>query len=86
MKNQDNKLNVFLAKTERATDATMSDEDWALNMEICDLVNEQDEGPRDAIRAIKKRLQMNAGKNHAVVMHSLIVRFVLVVLKVKKLI
>lgn len=66
--------NVYFSKIERATDATMSDEDWALNMEICDLVNEQDDGPRDAVRAIKKRLQMNAGKNHAVVMHSLIVQ------------
>lgn len=62
-------------KSERATDATLSDEDWALNMEICDLINEQDDGPRDAVRAIKKRLQMNAGKNHTVVMHSLVVSF-----------
>ena len=53
----------------------MPDEDWALNMEICDLINEQDDGPRDAVRAIKKRLQMNAGKNHTVVMHSLIVSY-----------
>ncbi|KZS15499.1 putative ADP-ribosylation factor-binding protein GGA1 [Daphnia magna] len=58
---------------ERATDASLSDEDWALNIEICDLINEQDDGPRDAVRAIKKRLQLNAGKNHAVVMHTLIV-------------
>lgn len=37
------------------------------------MVNEQDDGPRDAVRAIKKRLQLNAGKNHTVVMHTLIV-------------
>ena len=59
--------------TERATDASMPDEDWALNMEICDLINEQDDGPRDAVRAIKKRLQLNAGKNNTVVLHTLIV-------------
>ncbi|XP_046644061.1 TOM1-like protein 2 isoform X1 [Daphnia pulicaria] len=58
---------------ERATDASLSDENWALNIEICDMVNEQDDGPRDAVRAIKKRLQLNAGKNHTVVMHTLIV-------------
>jgi hypothetical protein len=51
----------------------LSDENWALNIEICDLINEQDDGPRDAVRAIKKRLQLNAGKNHTVVMHTLIV-------------
>nr|CAH0105039.1 unnamed protein product [Daphnia galeata] len=58
---------------ERATDASLSDENWALNIEICDLINEQDDGPRDAVRAIKKRFQLNAGKNHTVVMHTLIV-------------
>jgi hypothetical protein len=51
----------------------LSDENWALNIEICDLINEQDDGPRDAVRAIKKRFQLNAGKNHTVVMHTLIV-------------
>ncbi|XP_059353403.1 TOM1-like protein 2 isoform X2 [Daphnia carinata] len=60
-------------RIERATDASLSDEDWALNIEICDLINEQEDGPRDAVRAIKKRLQLNAGKNHTVIMHTLIV-------------
>lgn len=58
---------------ERATDASLSDEDWGLNMEICDMINETEDGPRDAVRAIKRRLQLNAGKNNIVVMHTLIV-------------
>ena len=31
-------------------------EDWSLNLEITDEVNMEEEGPRDAVRAIKKRL------------------------------
>lgn len=42
-------------------------------MEICDLVNETEDGPRDAIKAIRKRLQQNAGKNYTVVMYTLTV-------------
>lgn len=58
---------------ERATDASLSDEDWGLNMEICDMINETEDGPKDAVRAIKKRLHLNVGKNHSIVMHTLIV-------------
>lgn len=42
-------------------------------MEICDLVNETEEGRRDAIKAIRKRLQQNVGKNYTVVMYTLTV-------------
>lgn len=45
--------------TEQATDGWQGAEDWALNMEICDLINETEDGPRDAARAIRKRLQQN---------------------------
>ncbi|RWS16507.1 TOM1-like protein 2 isoform X1, partial [Dinothrombium tinctorium] len=58
-------------KIEQATDASLLQEDWTLNMEICDMISDTDEGPKDAIRAIKKRLQQNAGKNHTVVMYTL---------------
>eukprot|EP00064_Thunnus_orientalis_P002944 superscaffoldBa00000232_g2952 len=56
---------------ERATDGGLQNEDWTLNMEICDIVNETDEGPKDAVRALKKRLSGN--KNYREVMLALMV-------------
>lgn len=56
---------------EKATSSSLPSEDWALNMEICDLVNEAEEGPRDAVRAIKKRVVGN--KNFKEVMMTLTV-------------
>ncbi|XP_078125261.1 TOM1-like protein 2 isoform X2 [Sander vitreus] len=56
---------------ERATDGGLQNEDWTLNMEICDIVNETDEGPKDAMRALKKRLGGN--KNYREVMLALTV-------------
>ncbi|XP_077068033.1 target of Myb1 membrane trafficking protein isoform X2 [Siphateles boraxobius] len=44
---------------EHATSSSLQSEDWGLNMEICDIVNETDEGPKDAVRAIKKRILGN---------------------------
>ncbi|XP_018321436.1 TOM1-like protein 2 isoform X2 [Agrilus planipennis] len=61
------------SRIEQATDSTLASENWALNMEICDLVNETEDGPKDAIKAIRKRLQQNAGKNYIVVMYTLTV-------------
>ncbi|XP_071780935.1 target of Myb1 membrane trafficking protein isoform X2 [Centroberyx gerrardi] len=43
-------------RIERATSAVLQAEDWGLNMEICDIINETDEGPRDAVKAIKRRI------------------------------
>nr|XP_057945641.1 target of Myb1 membrane trafficking protein-like isoform X2 [Doryrhamphus excisus] len=43
-------------RIERATSGFLQSEDWGLNMEICDIINETDEGPRDAVKAIKKRI------------------------------
>ncbi|XP_017477617.1 PREDICTED: TOM1-like protein 2 [Rhagoletis zephyria] len=60
-------------KIEQATDPMLNSENWALNMEICDLINETDDGARDAVRAIKKRLQQSANKNFAVFMFTLTV-------------
>uniref|UniRef100_A0A8C6TFQ1 Target of myb1 membrane trafficking protein n=1 Tax=Neogobius melanostomus TaxID=47308 RepID=A0A8C6TFQ1_9GOBI len=56
---------------EKATSSSLPSEDWALNMEICDLVNEAEEGPRDAVRAMKKRIVGN--KNFKEVMMTLTV-------------
>lgn len=43
-------------------------------MEVCDIVNDTEDGPKDAIKAIRKRLQQNAGKNYTVFMYTLTVR------------
>ncbi|KAF0038027.1 hypothetical protein F2P81_010901 [Scophthalmus maximus] len=43
-------------RVERATIGSLQSEDWGLNIEICDIINETDEGPRDAVKAIKKRI------------------------------
>ncbi|KAH9424812.1 TOM1-like protein 2 [Dermatophagoides pteronyssinus] len=53
-------------RIEQATDPSLDSENWALNMEICDIINDTEDGPRDALRAIKKRLQQTAGKNFTV--------------------
>ncbi|XP_050300793.1 TOM1-like protein 2 isoform X2 [Anthonomus grandis grandis] len=59
------------SKIEQATDGSLASENWALNMEICDIINETEDGPKDAIRAIKKRLSQSAGKNYTIVMYTL---------------
>ncbi|XP_040002883.1 target of Myb protein 1-like isoform X2 [Xiphias gladius] len=46
-------------RIEQATSGTLQSEDWGLNIEICDIINETDEGPRDAVKAIKKRIVGN---------------------------
>ncbi|KAM6184869.1 TOM1-like protein 2 [Rhynchocyon petersi] len=56
---------------EKATDGSLQSEDWTLNMEICDIINETEEGPKDAIRALKKRL--NGNQNYREVMLALTV-------------
>ncbi|CAD6188832.1 unnamed protein product [Caenorhabditis auriculariae] len=61
-------------KIELATDANvLATENWGLNMEICDFINGHEDGARDAVRAIKKRLQSNMSRNNAVVMYTLTV-------------
>lgn len=44
-------------KIEYATSLQLESEDWGLNMEICDIINESEEETKNAVRAIKKRLQ-----------------------------
>ncbi|KAM7355646.1 TOM1-like protein 2 isoform 3-T3 [Cochliomyia hominivorax] len=60
-------------RIEQATDASLATENWALNMEICDMINESSDTARDAMKAIRKRLQQNAGKNNQVIMFTLTV-------------
>jgi len=53
-----NPLTTFVGKKiEAATRPELESDDWALNMEICDIINENDDDAKDAARAIKKRLQ-----------------------------
>lgn len=63
-----------LSVPEQATDGSLASENWALNMEICDIINDTEDGPKDAIKALRKRLQQNAGKNYTIVMYTLTVR------------
>ncbi|GAA6220316.1 target of Myb protein 1-like [Lates japonicus] len=58
-------------RIEQATSGSLQSEDWGLNMEICDIINETDEGPRDAVKAIKKRIVGN--KNFREIMLALTV-------------
>ncbi|KHN70884.1 Target of Myb protein 1 [Toxocara canis] len=61
-------------KIEMATDASsLATENWGLNMEICDFINNTADGGRDAIRAIRKRLHTQMSKNNAIVMYTLTV-------------
>lgn len=60
-------------RIEQATDGSLASENWALNMEICDLINESSDGSRDAMKAIRKRLNQNAGKNYTIIMYTLTV-------------
>ncbi|XP_043375912.1 target of Myb protein 1 isoform X3 [Dermochelys coriacea] len=62
---------TVLLMPEKATDGSLQSENWALNMEICDIINETEEGPKDAFRAIKKRIVGN--KNFHEVMLALTV-------------
>lgn len=64
---------MFFFVTEQATDATLASENWALNIEICDMINESSDAARDAMKAIRKRLTQNAGKNYTVIMYTLTV-------------
>ncbi|XP_039755336.1 TOM1-like protein 2 isoform X2 [Pararge aegeria] len=60
-------------KIEQATDGSLPSENWALNMEICDIINTSTDGPKDAVKAIRKRFNQSAGKNYTVVMYTLTV-------------
>ncbi|VDP65972.1 unnamed protein product [Echinostoma caproni] len=58
--------------SERATDSGQTSEDWSLILEICDTINETDEGPKEAVRAIRKRITSSAGKDHVAIWYTLI--------------
>ncbi|KAL1233290.1 TOM1-like protein [Trichinella pseudospiralis] len=69
---QGNPLQTYVGqKIEQATDASHPTENWSLIMEVCDLICSREDGPKEAIRAIKKRLQLNMGKNNTAVLYTL---------------
>ncbi|XP_027547616.1 TOM1-like protein 1 isoform X1 [Neopelma chrysocephalum] len=47
---------------ERATLGSLQTEEWGQFMHICDLINATEEGPKDAVKALKKKLAKNC--NH----------------------
>lgn len=54
---------------EAATDPSLDQEDWSLNMEICDMINESSSDHcKDAMKAIRKRLTQYVGKNYSVIL------------------
>ncbi|XP_051742031.1 TOM1-like protein 2 isoform X4 [Ctenopharyngodon idella] len=64
-------VETLIERFKKATDGSLQNEDWTLNMEICDIINETEEGPKDAMRALKKRL--NGNRNFREVMLALTV-------------
>lgn len=63
-----NKLDSHFYFIEQATDPSLDNENWALNMEVCDLINESSDNARDAMKAIKKRFSQYIGKNYSVIL------------------
>jgi hypothetical protein len=61
---------LFCFYLEQATDPSLESEDWALNLEICDMINESssDANSKDAMKAIRKRLTQYIGKNYTVIL------------------
>lgn len=62
---------------ERATDNAASAGNLPLHLEVCDLINETDSGPKDAVAAIRKRLT-GSYKNFHIINLTLTVSVILV--------
>ena len=58
---------------ERATDNSASAGNLPLHLEVCDLINETDSGPKDSVAAIRKRLT-GSSKNFHIINLTLTVR------------
>lgn len=53
-------------RAERATDNGASAGNLPLHLEVCDMINETDAGPKDAVAAIRKRLTGNSKNFHII--------------------
>eukprot|EP00092_Neocalanus_flemingeri_P017591 GFUD01019032.1.p1 GENE.GFUD01019032.1~~GFUD01019032.1.p1 ORF type:complete len:399 (+),score=125.56 GFUD01019032.1:45-1241(+) len=51
------------SRIDEATRDNLEIENWALYMEICDIINNTEEGPQHAVKAIRRKLQQSMGKN-----------------------
>ena len=74
------KHNFHTIEKATGTEVGLAGENWALNMEICDLINGSEDGPRDAVRAIRKLLQSHTGKDQATLLSTLTVYHLLAIL------
>ncbi|XP_033127581.1 target of Myb protein 1-like [Anneissia japonica] len=46
-------------RIEKATNESLASEDWALSIEICDIINESEDAHKEAMKAFKKKLSGN---------------------------
>jgi len=59
-------------KVLEATEAELESIDWNLNLTIVDIVNTTEDGPKEAMRAVRRRIQNTAGKEERSVFYALI--------------
>jgi hypothetical protein len=59
-------------KVLEATHEQLNSVDWETNLIVVDMVNLTEDGPREALRAIRKRMHTMVGKNDQVVYFSLV--------------
>jgi len=59
------------SRIDEATSEDLEVENWALIMEICDIINNTEDGPHHAVKAIRRKLQQCMGKNSKTALYTL---------------
>lgn len=59
------------SRIDEASREDLKVENWALIMEICDIINTTEEGPQHAVKAIRRKLQQSMGKNSNTALYTL---------------